>query len=100
VDYYWIINADHPRCSKRFKPKPALAKKVKTSCRKDLKLNESINSSLAQWQEENKVTASVNLDDSQPPVSPSTNLACVYINTTEEDDEDSALTLDNSQQLQ
>jgi hypothetical protein len=46
------------------------------------------------------VTASVNLDDSQPPVSASTNLACVYINTTEEDDEDPALTLDNSQQLQ
>jgi hypothetical protein len=44
------------------------------------------------------VTASVNLDDGQPPVSSSTNVARVYINTTAEDDKDSALTLDDGQQ--
>jgi hypothetical protein len=44
------------------------------------------------------VTTSVDLDDSQLLVSPSTNVARVYINTTAEDDEDPALTLDDSQQ--
>ena len=94
----WIINADHPRRPKRFKPKPALAEKVKAARRKDSKLNESINSSLARWREDNKVTTTVNLDDGQPPVNPSTNVARVYVDTTAEDDEDPALTLDDGQQ--
>ena len=95
---YWIINTDHLRRPKRFKPKPALAEKVKAARRKDLKLNKSINSSLTRWREDNKVNITVNLNNSQPLVNPSTNVARVYVDTTAEDDEDPALTLDDSQQ--